>query len=70
MRHLLIVCLLAACLLMNHSPTPTHAAEPGAKLRAAKELGKVHWWRDYAAAKAEAKKKKKPLLVLFDEVPG
>ena len=70
MRHLLIVCLLAACMLMDHSASPIHAAEPGAKLRSAKELGKVRWWRDYPSAMAEAKKTKKPLLILFDEVPG
>ena len=35
-----------------------------------RELGKVRWERDFAAAKASAKRAKKPLLVLFDEVPG
>ncbi len=34
------------------------------------ELGRVPFLRDYAAAVAQAKKEKKPLLVLFDEVPG
>jgi Thioredoxin-like len=34
------------------------------------ELGRVSWQRDYAAAVAQAKRDNKPLLVLFDEVPG
>lgn len=34
------------------------------------ELGKVPWLRDYDAALAEAKKSGKPLLLLFQEVPG
>ena len=50
--------------------TTQAAPDSGPKLRSARELGKVRWWRDFAAAKAEAKKTKKPLLILFDEVPG
>ncbi|MBK7940222.1 MAG: thioredoxin family protein [Lewinellaceae bacterium] len=34
------------------------------------ELGKVNWLRDLAAGKAEAEKSGKPLLILFQEVPG
>ncbi len=34
------------------------------------ELGIVTWRRGYDAAKAEAQKSGRPLLVLFDEVPG
>ena len=34
------------------------------------EFGRVHWGRDYPAAVAKAKVEKKPLMVLFDEVPG
>jgi hypothetical protein len=34
------------------------------------ELGRVPFLRDYAAAVAKAKADKKPLFVLFDEVPG
>jgi hypothetical protein len=34
------------------------------------ELGRVPFLRDYAAAIAKAKADKKPLFVLFDEVPG
>lgn len=34
------------------------------------ELGQVRWLRDYAAARAQARREGKPLAVLFDEVPG
>lgn len=34
------------------------------------ELGRVPFLRDYAAAVERAKAEKKPLFVLFDEVPG
>ena len=34
------------------------------------ELGRVPFLRDYPAAVEQAKKEKKPLFVLFDEVPG
>lgn len=34
------------------------------------ELGKVSWYRDYDAALAEAQRQDKPVLILFQEVPG
>jgi hypothetical protein len=34
------------------------------------ELGKVPWLRNYDEALAQARKTKKPILVLFQEVPG
>ena len=34
------------------------------------ELGQVHWLRDLKAGRAEATKTGKPLLLLFQEVPG
>jgi len=34
------------------------------------ELGKVPWLRDYAAGVAKAGEDKKPILLLFQEVPG
>ena len=34
------------------------------------ELGRIPFSRDYAAAVKQAKAEKKPLFVLFDEVPG
>ena len=35
-----------------------------------KELGKISWYRDYPAALAASKKEGKPVLMLFQEVPG
>jgi hypothetical protein len=43
------------------APTPPHNP---------KELGWVHWQRDFEAASAEARASGKPLFVLFQEVPG
>lgn len=34
------------------------------------ELGKVSWYRDYDVATSLAKKENKPVLILFQEVPG
>lgn len=34
------------------------------------ELGAIRWRRGYADAVAEARSVDRPLLVLFDEVPG
>ncbi len=36
----------------------------------AKELGGIRWNRGYESAAAEARRKNRPILVLFDEVPG
>ena len=34
------------------------------------EFGAVRWERDYEVARARAQREAKPLLVLFQEVPG
>jgi hypothetical protein len=34
------------------------------------ELGKITWLRDFDMGMAKAKKEKKPVLLLFQEVPG
>ena len=39
-------------------------------LHQTEELGKVHWYRNYDEAIAVAKKEKKDIVVLFQEVPG
>ncbi|MBI1374921.1 MAG: hypothetical protein GC159_19560 [Phycisphaera sp.] len=44
----------------------TNAAPPDQRI----ELGGIHWGRDLNAAKAASKKSSKPVLVLFQEVPG
>ena len=48
--------------------SPTAAKESGVKQP--RELGAVRWLRDFDAATAGAKRANKPMLVLFDEVPG
>ncbi len=53
-----IVCLLALA-----GRGVIHAGTP-------EELGEIEWGRDYAAAVKASRKSGKPLLVLFDEVPG
>ena len=40
------------------------------EVEGAPELGKVPWLRDFEAAVRLSRETKKPLLVLFDEVPG
>jgi hypothetical protein len=47
-------------------PLSARAAEP----RPPEEFGKVTFLRDYDAAVKKAKADRKPLFVLFDEIPG
>ena len=58
-------------------PAGAGAADPGVRTEAVPprpdnppELGLVRWRRGYEGAVAEARAQHKPLLVLFDEVPG
>lgn len=44
-------------------PAPVSGDQP-------EELGLVHWLRDLDAGRAEAQKNGKPILILFQEVPG
>lgn len=66
--------LCAAALLALSAPVGAQqTGQQGARNAASSqpgELGKVRWWRDEAAAKLEARATGKPLLVLFQEVPG
>src|SRR6186713_1335302 len=34
------------------------------------ELGNVHWLRSFDEAEARSKKESKPILILFQEIPG
>jgi hypothetical protein len=61
MRHLRIVTMAAAL--------ATTAALAGPASRPV-ELGRIEWNRDFTAAQEEARKTGKPMMVLFDEVPG
>lgn len=76
MSSLLARALLAAAALMPAACTRDAVAEPPRHPEAAaiadqpEELGRIAWRTDFAAAQAEAKRTGKPMLVLFDEVPG
>jgi transcription termination factor Rho len=62
----LIVLFTGGCVVAQQPK----AEEKRAEAKAPPELGRVPFLRDYAAAVAKAKADKKPLFVLFDEVPG
>ena len=59
-----IVLTCGACTGSAIAELPKHATENP------EELGHIRWRTDFAAAQAESKRTKKPMLVLFDEVPG
>ena len=63
MRNLFIyVMLFAATYVFAQQKTdPNNQSE---------ELGKVSWYRDYEQALSVSKKENKPVLILFQEVPG
>ena len=50
------LCLIMGCLIQETDPPV--------------ELGAVNWSRDLNAAKTQSDKTGKPILVLFQEVPG
>jgi hypothetical protein len=67
MHRLLLLLAVAVAVVVG----PVVAADPPkAAPKTPPELGRVPFLRDYAAAVDQAKKEKKPLFVLFDEVPG
>ena len=51
--------------LMSAFFIPSKATEPQPK-----ELGKVNWLRNMEKAQAQSVKEQKPILILFQEVPG
>lgn len=59
---ILAVCALAAAPSLHAQQTDS-GAQPA-------ELGAVRWWREETAAQRAARADDKPLLVLFQEVPG
>lgn len=61
--------LLAATLAVGAVPIAAQA-ERNDPAKQPGELGKVAWWRSEAAAQKAAKDSGKPVLVLFQEVPG
>ena len=58
---------IAAVLLMSAAAL---RAEEKAVMKTPVELGDIPWERDFDKALARAQAEKKPLLVLFQEVPG
>lgn len=80
MRTLIAACALAAvtavvgvAIVVNAGPRDEKhpvAAELPHPVDQPEELGDVRWRRGFSAAQAEARTTGKPLLVLFDEVPG
>lgn len=66
------IAALAACAPRPGPAAPLEAGAPrpeGAPEQAV-ELGRVHWERDHDAAFARAARESKPVLLLFQEVPG
>ena len=66
--HRKIIYLITTLILIqtNH----VMAQERTNLLNQTEELGKVHWYRNYDEAIAVAKKEKKDIVILFQEVPG
>ncbi|MHC5110026.1 MAG: VPGUxxT family thioredoxin-like (seleno)protein, type 2 [Planctomycetota bacterium] len=64
-----ISCGLVAALLIL-TPLSTAGASDNDPKQQPRELGKINWLRDFDQAVAAAKKADKPMLVLFQEVPG
>ncbi len=65
-NHLTLVGILVLCL----SFLPSIAQERTNPLQQDQELGKVSWYRDYEVATSLSEKENKPVLILFQEVPG
>ncbi len=66
-----VSCALFPGLFIAFAVSSGLLAAPVASTRATPvELGDIEWRRDFAAATEEAHRAKRPLLVLFDEVPG
>lgn len=57
------LCVGVASALMHAEDAPPAASQP-------RELGEIQWLRDFDAASAASRKTGKPMLVLFQEVPG
>ena len=64
-RFLLLLLFLPACIQAKEKTSKT---KPELSKRI--ELGKVKWGRDLDAALAKSKKTGRPVLILFQEVPG
>ncbi|HEB53216.1 MAG TPA: hypothetical protein ENI87_08185 [bacterium] len=61
---------IAVGLLASLAPASVVVAQDEARSQQPPELGTVHWLRNERVAQEAAKQSRKPLLVLFQEVPG
>ena len=61
---LMVLMLLTACFQNSDAQERTNSTNQDP------ELGKVSWYRDYDEAMAASTKEDKPVLILFQEVPG
>ena len=59
-----LLAMVGVCFAVAGQPCEGIADDPPC------ELGKVNWQRDYTAAKAASSENGKPILLLFQEVPG
>jgi hypothetical protein len=55
---------------MKTTPALLLACAGGAIAQTAPEWGAITWQRDFATAQAAARETGKPVLLLFQEVPG
>lgn len=62
--------ILAFAALLTCACTGAAVAEPPRYPDNPEELGQIGWQTDFAAAQAESTRTGKPMLVLFDEIPG
>nr|MCH9660623.1 thioredoxin family protein [Bacteroidota bacterium] len=62
--------VIAFLLLNLHLIGPMIAQERTNGQEQDEELGKISWYRDYDSALQLSKKEGKPILILFQEVPG
>lgn len=67
MSYLIKLTLLVVLYLIPQNNNAQQRTNP---LNQDQELGKVSWYRDYGEAMAASIKEKKPVLILFQEVPG
>ena len=62
--------LLLTTALAEEPAAPRPGKGPAAAPQPPVELGRITWLRDFDEAKAQAAKTGKPVMLLFDEVPG
>ena len=58
------------CLVSIWNMRPGFGQESTASLDQPVELGQVHWSRDLTQSQQQSKDDQKPILLLFQEVPG